>query len=64
MIEIIKKDKSMSKHRFSFGFNEPAEAYVVDMSLHFCGPVNESTLEKAQGFRELLGSDLKEEVGR
>lgn len=64
LVEMIQADKSTSKHRFSIGFNEPAEAYVTQASIHFCGPFTEAQLEKAAGFRELLGSDLKEEVGQ
>jgi hypothetical protein len=60
---MIQADQSTSKHRFSIGFNEPAEAYVAQASVHFCGPVTESMVERAAGFRELLGADLKEEVG-
>ena len=61
---MIKADKSLSKHRFSIGFNEPPEAYIVDMEYHFCGPVTQNMLQKAHGFRENLGSDLKELPGR
>ena len=60
---MINADQSTSKHRFSIGFNEPAEAYVAQACFHFCGPVTEEQVEKAAGFRELLGTDLKEEVG-
>lgn len=60
---MIQADQSTSKHRFSVGFNEPAEAYVVQASVHFCGPVTENMVERAAGFRELLGADLKEDVG-
>ena len=63
LTEMIKADQSLSKHRFSIGFNEPTEAYVAEASFHFCGPWTELMVENAAGYRELLGSDLKEEVG-
>ena len=44
LIEMIKSDKSLSKHKFSIGFNEPPEAYIADMSFHFCGPVTQTML--------------------
>jgi hypothetical protein len=39
LADIISQDRSLSKHRISLGFNEPAEAYVAEMSFHICGPV-------------------------
>jgi hypothetical protein len=63
LVEIIHSDQTTSKHRISIGFNEPTEAYVAQASLHFCGPFTESVVEKAAAFRELLGKDLKEEIG-
>lgn len=62
--ELINADRSVSKHRINLAFNEPAEAYVAQMSIHICGPVSESIAQNAAGFRELLGTDLKEEVGK
>lgn len=34
------------------------------MSYHICGPVSDEMAQKAAGFRELLGKDLKEELGK
>ena len=53
----------MSKHRISFGFNDPPEAMTCQATIHFCGPETEQIIMKANGFRELLGGDLKEKLG-
>jgi hypothetical protein len=63
LADIINSDRSLSKHRISLQFNDPAEAYVGQMSIHVCGPVADEMAQKASGFRELLGKDLKEELG-
>lgn len=64
LADIINSDKSLSKHRIALQFNEPAEAYTAEMSFHVCGPVAEEMAHKASGYRELLGKDLKEELGK
>ena len=59
--KLLKEDKSMTKHRIQFKFNDPNESYYTDLILHILGPFTEKMNAKCKAFCEEI--NFKENPG-
>lgn len=53
----------MTNHRIKVQFNEPVEAYGVELKAHWLGPFTEQMMQETENFKNELGAELNLKPG-